>query len=84
MITYFFSGLWMKRKLCHISNQQVHQTSAPELDEIDGNLLKNVSSQINKPLVILTNKIFTEGSFPKQHKKTVTKPIYKKGGRTNH
>lgn len=52
---------------------------APGIDMIKSETLKEISQEIATPLSYLINKILRTGICPAEFKKTVIKPIYKKG-----
>lgn len=56
-------------------------TSAPGIDEISVNILRDTVEHIKYPLVYLVNKIFEDGKFPKQLKSSLVIPIHKKGSK---
>ena len=63
--------------------QKLNPRKASGPDEISPMILKNLASQLSKPLAILFQHSIRTGSVPAQWKKALVTPIFKKGDRTS-
>lgn len=59
--------------------QNLKNGGAPGDDGIKVELLKNIKEEIAEPIMILVNKCFESGRFPRQFKVGIIRPIHKSG-----
>lgn len=61
--------------------KSLRENTAPGFDNISTKLLKEVATEVSRPLCHLINTMFTTGKCPKHFKIAVVTPIYKGGER---
>ena len=65
----------------HLKNLNVNKAPGP--DNFHGQILKNCSKSLSKPLSILFNMSYSEGVIPRDWKLAHVVPVHKKGSKNN-